>query len=111
MRGGIAALNGVAALVHEACHLEAVKLARGNHELPQSSSSGTTDSLGVEGRLDDGQVLQLQRQLIGFESLLEDWDIEVGSPEHNAHGAAQTTGVLVYEATHDLVIRHLDDVG
>ena len=111
MGGGIAALDGVAPLVNEACHLQTILFGGGDHELPESCGSGTADGSGVEGRLYDGQELQLQGQLICFQSLLEDGCVEVRGAEHDAHRPAQASCVLVDELAHDIVVGHLDDVG
>ena len=74
--------NGVAALVNERVHLKAIALSCGKHKLPQSCSTHTRHGVGVECRLDYGQILQFERQSIAFESLLKQRHIEVLCAKH-----------------------------
>ena len=105
--GGIAGLDGVAALVDQRVHLQTVLLARSEHELPKTGSPHTRHGLRVEGRLDDGQVLQLQRQPVGLKGFLEDRHVEVAGSQHVADGVAQTAAVTLDELLHHLVVGHV----
>ena len=109
--GGITGLDGVATLVDEAGHLQSVLLAGGQHELPQPGCSHAAGGAGVQGTLDDGQVLQFQRHLVGLEGFFEQGKVEVRGTEHDADGAAQASAVLVDELAHDVVVGHVNDVG
>ena len=86
-------------------------LARGHHELPQTGSAHARCGLGVECRLDDGQVFQFERQSVGFEGFLKDGYIEIGCPQHVADRVAQAVGIAVDEFLHDVVVGHFHDIG
>ena len=109
--GGVARLDGIAPFVNEACHLEAVLFARTYHELPQTHCACTADSHGVECALDDGQVLQLQWYLVAFECFFEDRIVEVSQSEQYGYGVAEAAAVEIDVLLHDVVIRHVDDIG
>ena len=70
--GGVGGFDDVAAFVDERVDFQTVLSACGEHKLPQPRGSYVRDGFGVEGRLDDGQVFQLQRQAVALEGLLED---------------------------------------
>ena len=105
--GGIRRFNRVAALVEQRVHLQSVLLACGEHELPETSCTDARHSLRVECRLDDGQVLQFQRQTISLQCLLENGHEEILCAQHDGYGAAQASAVAVDELLHNFVPRHL----
>ena len=49
--------------------------------------------------------------MVGFECFLEDGHIEIPGTEEETDRAAQATCILVDELAHDIVVRHLNDVG
>ena len=108
---GVRCLHRVAPLVEQRVDLEVVHLGRAGHELPEAAGTGTRHGDGVECRLDDGQVLQLQRQLVGLERFLEDGHVEIGRSQHPAHLAAQSYRVAVYACAYHFIIWHLHDGG
>ncbi|CDA42986.1 unknown [Prevotella sp. CAG:5226] len=98
---------GVLSLVDKAVHLEVVALARSQHELPQAHCTGRTLGAGLECRLNDGQILQFERQAIVVERLLKYGYVKVSGAQSVRHGAAQASAVLVDKLLHHLVVRHL----
>ena len=106
-RCGIRRLDGVAAVVGQRCHLKPVGLARGEHELPEPRGTYARHGRGVQRRLYDGQVLKLERQLIGIERLLEDGHVEVCGTKHIAHLTAQAHHVAVDARAHHVVVVHI----
>ena len=107
--GSIRSLDGVAAFVDEAVGLKSVNLSRTQHELPESGRSLPGYGGRVECRLDDGQVLQFEGQVVGIEGFLEDRHVEVAGTEHEGYLVAQLACVHVNELAHNLVVRHLHD--
>ena len=59
MSGGIRCFHGVATLVNQRVYLKAILLSCVQHKLPKSCGAYARYSVGVEGRLDDGQIFQL----------------------------------------------------
>ena len=106
---GIRCFDRVATFVDERVDLKAILLACVQHKLPKACCSHTRHGVGVESRLDDGQIFKLQGQTIAFERFLENGHVEVLCAEHEAHGAAQVSAVTVYQLLHHFVIRHLHD--
>ena len=102
-------LDWVAPLIDERGDFEAVLLGGGNHELPQTRRSDARNGIGLQCRLDDGQIAQFKRQTVGFQRLLENRHIKVLLTEHDADRAAQPTAVSVDELPHDVVVGHFDD--
>ncbi len=68
-------------------------------------------AVGVEGRLDDRQIFELEGKVVSLECLLKDWHIEIACAQHIAHRAAELAAVAVDKLLHHIVVRHLDDGG
>ena len=99
----------VTTLVDQRVDLQTVLTARCQHELPQTCGTDARYCFGVQCRLDDGQVLQFQRHVVGFQCLLKNRHVEVRGAEHQADRATQTATVTVDELANDIVICHLHD--
>ena len=109
MCGSIGRLVKIATIIDQRVDSEIIALGRGDHKLPKPHSTHAGDGLRIECRLDDGKILQLQRQVISLQCFLKDRNIEVLRAQHVSHGMTQFTRVSVDELLHDVVVRHLDD--
>ena len=89
MCGGIGRLDGVAAFINHTVDFEIIALGSCQHELPEACCAYGADGRGVEGRLDDGQVFQFERQAIIIKGFFEDGHVEIASAEHIGNAAAQ----------------------
>ena len=110
MGGRVGRLDGVAALVDQAVHVEPVGFPRGNHELPKSGRAHPRGGTGIEGRLNDGKVFEFERKLVAFQGFFEDGNIEIVGSQHVGDGTAQAGAILVNEFPHHFVVGHLNDV-
>ena len=111
MGGGIRCFHGVAALIDERVDGQTILFGGSRHELPETAGTHARHRFRVQRRLDDRQVFQFQRNLIGLERLLEDRHIEVERAQHITHGVAQTACITVDETLHDVVVRQFHDGG
>ena len=109
--GGPRGLQRVAPFVDQRVHFKTVLLTGGEHELPQPGSAYMRHGVGVETRLNDGQVFQFERQAVGFECFLEDGHIEVAATEHDADRLATVFRVAVDEFPHNVVVGHFHHGG
>ena len=109
--GGVGGLDGVAALIHERVHLQSVLLTGGQHKLPESRGTHARDGVGVQTRLNDRQIAQFERHVVGFQCLFKDGHVEVACSQPEAYGAAQPGGIAVDELAHHLIVGHFHDVG
>ena len=100
-------LDGVATFVYEAVAFQAVELARLKHELPKSGSTCARYGRRIQGRFDDGQVFQFERQIVGIKGFFENRHVEIAGAEHEGHLIAQAGGVHVDELAHDFIVGHL----
>ena len=100
-------LHGVAALINERVDLQSILFSGSRHKLPETSSTHARHSLRIEGRLDNGQIFQLQRHLIGLECLFEDRYVEVKRTKHVTHRVAQPSAVTVDKPLHNVIVCHL----
>ena len=107
----IRCLDRVATLVNQRVDLQSILFARSYHKLPKTSSTSTRDSLGIQGRLDDRQVFQFKRKLIGFQGFFENGNIEIGSAQHVADGVTKASAITVDELLYHVVVNHLHDIG
>ena len=107
MGSGIGSLDGVATLVIQRVDLQTILTTSTQHKLPKASSPYPRHCIGVECRLNDGQISQLQRQLIGLQGFLEDGHIEIGRTQHIADAVTQSSAIAVNEFLHHVVIGHL----
>ncbi len=110
-RGLLRGHVGVATLVDERVYLQAEPLGRAEHELPETRRAVLRDGVGVEARLHHGEVFELEREPLLFESLLEDRHIIEAETEDGGHLGAPALGVAVDVAAHHLVVGHLDHRG
>ena len=107
MGGGIGGLHRITTLIHQTVDIKSVLLACGNHKLPQTASARSRYCLGVQCRLDDGQVLQFQWEVVSVKGFLEDGHIEIRGAQHITDGMAQTTAIAFDEFLYYLVVDHL----
>ena len=107
----IRCLDRVATFVNQRVDLQSILFARSYHKLPKTSSTSARDSLGIQGRLDDRQVFQFKRKLIGFQGFFENGNIEIGSAQHVADGVTKASAITVDELLYHVVVNHLHDIG
>ena len=108
---GIRRQNGVATFIDQRVHFKSVLFSCANHELPESGRASMRNRIGIECRLDDGQVLQLEWKPITLECLFKDGHIEVLCTQHQADRTAQSAAIPVDELPDDIIIRHLHHRG
>ena len=104
-------LDGIAALVDQAVHLESHALAGLHHELPQAGGTRTRSGIGSQCRLDDGQIFQFEREPFTLESLLEDRHVVGTQTQQVLHQGTTSLHIHVDIATHHAVVGHLDNRG
>ena len=109
--GGVGRGYGVAALVDERAHFQALARGRREHELPQPRGSGARHGVGVQGRFDHRQVLELQRQAILVEGLLEDGHIVEAHSQNVLHQLLLAVDIHLYVGAHHRVVGQLDHRG
>ena len=109
--GGVGGFHRVASLIDKAVDLEAVALARREHELPKARGADSREGDGVERALDHGEIFQLDRQPMLVEYLLDDGEIEVGHSQHITHQVALALGIEVDAIADDVIVRQGNDTG
>ena len=107
----IRGLDRIASFIDQGVYLQAITLARGQHELPEASGTHTRDGIGIQSGFNHWQVAQFERHVIGFKGLFEDGHIEVAGTKPVAHSAAHTRSIAVDKFTDHLIVGHLHDVG
>ena len=109
--GGVGGFHRVASLIDKAVDLEAVALARREHELPKARGADSREGDGVERALDHGEIFQLDRQPMLVEYLLDDGEIEVSHSQHITHQVALALGIEVDAIADDVIVRQGNDTG
>ena len=109
--GGVGGFHRVASLIDKAVDLEAVALARREHELPKARGADSREGDGVERALDHGEIFQFDRQPMLVEYLLDDGEIEVGHSQHITHQVALALGIEVDAIADDVIVRQGNDTG
>ena len=108
-RGGLDGLLDVQALIHEGIDLQAVAHARLVHELPDAARAGAGCRHGVQHRLDDGHVLELLREAVAEQDVLEDREIIAAQAEHAAHLGGHALGIEDDVVLDDIVVGQRDE--
>ena len=105
--GGIRRLDRVASFIDETIYFQAIAFSCSKHKLPQTGCPDSARRSGVECRLDDGKILQFQRNSVIVECFFEDGNIKIASTEHIGNRASQAAAILVDEALHNAVVGKL----
>ena len=92
----------VKAFVHVGVDLQPVAAGRAVHELPHSAGSRPGAGDGVQHGFDDGHVLELQRQSVAVEDLLEYREVMLAQTHDPAHLGAHLLGI-----EYDVVLDHV----
>ena len=87
------ALLKIETFVHEAVDREPVYFACGEHELPDACRARRRYCCGIEGGLDNGQILEFEREVVAVQRLFDEWEVEIGQREHIAHESATLFGI------------------
>ena len=107
--GGIGRGEGIHALVDVGIDLEAVAKAGAVHELPDAFGAYAGFRTGVHGAFDYGDVLELQREVVATEGLLEDGHVVVGQAQDLCHTAGHFLRVEDHVVLHGLVVGEADE--
>lgn len=109
--GGIRGFIRIEAFIHQAIDLKAVDACGGWHELPETGRARVGACRGIEGGLDDGEVLELERHVMLHEFILEHGEIELGEALERSDLARAAEDVHLNETADDVVVRHRDLIG
>ena len=79
------------------------------HELPHAGRSHAGNRHRIQGRLDDGHVLEFQGKAILAEGFLKDGHVVLREAEDLAHAGRHLLGVEDHVVLHGLVVGQLDE--
>ena len=102
---GVGRFDGVHTFVHQRVDLQSEQLAGGGHELPQSGGTHVRAGDGIEGGLDDRQVLQFVRQVVSCQGFFEDREVVLAHAHHACYLFGAALDVSHNEGAHTFVVR------
>ena len=108
LRSHFARAVWVATLVNERANLKPESLTSSNHKLPQAASSCWRHSIGVESRLNDWDILELEWHLVSFKSFFKDGHIIRTHAKHLCHKSSTSLDISLNVAFNNLIERHFN---